>query len=208
MAAKKRSAGTAARPRKGPARRMGPAGSENWTAMLDAADRILRDEGYAALTSRRIAEHLGIKQRLVYYYFKTMDDLIVEMFRRSNIRELQNLRDAAASRRPLAQIWYVGAHAKDSKWITECMALANHVPGLRREVIAFIEESRRIQIEAISKALKHKDIKPALPAAALAIIASSVALSIGREVELGTTSGHAAVMQVIWKYLREFEDER
>jgi AcrR family transcriptional regulator len=186
---------------------MGPAGSENWNAMLDAADKVLREEGYAALTSRRIADHLGIKQRLVYYYFKTMDDLIVEMFRRASIRELESLRNAAASQRPLTQIWYIGAHAKDSKWITECMALANHVPGLRKEVIAFIEESRRVQVEAITSALKKRKVQLAVPPPALAIIGTSVALSIGREAELGTTSGHAAVMEVIWRYLRELDNE-
>ena len=187
-------------------RRMGPAGSENWNAMLDAADRVLREEGYAALTSRRIAERLGIKQRLVYYYFHTMDDLITEMFRRSSVRELESLRLAAASQRPLTQIWYIGTHTKDSSWITECMALAYHVPGLRREVIAFIEESRRIQVEVITAALKKKDVKLTIPPPALAIIATSVALSVGREADLGTTSGHAAVMEVIWRYLRDLDN--
>ena len=48
--------------------------------MLDSAEDILREEGYGALTSRRVAERLGVKQRLVYYYFRTMDDLIAETF--------------------------------------------------------------------------------------------------------------------------------
>jgi len=33
-------------------RRMGPEGSDNWHAMLDGAEAILREEGHAALTSR------------------------------------------------------------------------------------------------------------------------------------------------------------
>ena len=60
-------------------RRMGPAGSENWHAMLDGAEAVLREEGQAALTSRRIAEQIGVKQRLVYYYSSTMDDLIIAL---------------------------------------------------------------------------------------------------------------------------------
>jgi AcrR family transcriptional regulator len=48
-------------------RRMGPPGSDNWHAMLDGAEAILRDEGHAALTSRAVAERIGVKQRLVYY---------------------------------------------------------------------------------------------------------------------------------------------
>lgn len=190
---------------------MGPAGSDNWHAMLDAGEKVLREEGYASLTSRRIAEYLGIKQRLVYYYFKTMNELIVEMFKRLSVRELEGLRAAAASPRPLTEIWYIGAHASDSPVITEFMALANRVPALRTEVIAFIEESRRIQVSALTAALKEKRVQPerdapvALPAAALAVIATSVALSVGREAALGTTSGHAAVMEVIWRFLRKYD---
>ena len=63
-----------------PGRRMGAPGSTNWGMMLDAAEAILCEEGYGALSSRRVAEKAGFKQRLVYYYFRSMDELAVEMF--------------------------------------------------------------------------------------------------------------------------------
>src|SRR6185437_16776645 len=88
-------------------RRMGPAGSTNWNAMLDAAEETLREEGYAALTSRRVGERVGVKQRLVYYYFQTMDDLIIEAFRRLSVREMSWLRSAVSSERPLRNVWDV-----------------------------------------------------------------------------------------------------
>src|SRR3989442_11076547 len=95
-------------------RRMGPPGSDNWHAMLDGAEAILRDEGHAALTSRRVAEQIGVKQRLVYYYFHTMDDLIVETFRRLSDRELNRLRAARESELPLRKIWDVCVHTTDA----------------------------------------------------------------------------------------------
>ena len=189
-------------------RRMGPSGSANWHAMLDAAEDVLREEGYGALTSRRVAERVGIKQRLVYYYFRTMDELIVEMFRRLSVRELESLRVAASSQRPLTEIWQIGIHTNDdSKIISEFMALANHLPALRTEVITFIEEARRIQVAALTAALKKKGAQRYLPASALAIIATSVALSLSREAELGITAGHATVMEVIRRHLRELEHD-
>ena len=205
MVAKKKTGKLTKTAKRHVSRRMGPVGSENWHAMLDSAEKVLREEGYAALTSRRIADQLGIKQRLVYYYFKTMDDLIVAMFRRLSVRELESLRVAAGTPRPLTEIWYVGIHTADSQVIAEFMALANRIPALRTEVIAFIEESRRIQVAAITAAQKKKSVQLSLPPAALAVIATSVALSVGREAELGTNSGHAAVMEVIWRYLRELD---
>ena len=87
-----------------PARRMGQPGAPNWEAMLDGAEAILREEGYGALTSRAVAERIGVKQRLVYYYFHTMDDLIVATFRRLSTRELKRLRDEASGFRPVSAI--------------------------------------------------------------------------------------------------------
>ena len=63
-------------------RRMGPAASPTWHAILDSAADILREEGYAALNARRIAERAGIKRQLVYYYFCDNDDLIIQLFDR------------------------------------------------------------------------------------------------------------------------------
>ncbi|WP_231568425.1 TetR/AcrR family transcriptional regulator [Novosphingobium malaysiense] len=86
-----------------PGRRMGPEGSENWHAMLDGAEAIPREQGHAELTSRSIAERIGVKQRLVYYYFWTMDDLVIALFRRMSGRELARLQDAAGGPRPLGR---------------------------------------------------------------------------------------------------------
>ena len=116
---------------------MGPQGSEVWHTMLDGAEDILREEGHAALTSRRIAERIGVKQRLVYYYFHTMDDLIVALFRRSSERDLARLQEVSAAPKPLQELWEICFHSHDARLISEYMALANRIPDLRAEVIKF-----------------------------------------------------------------------
>ncbi|MCB2077410.1 MAG: TetR/AcrR family transcriptional regulator [Novosphingobium sp.] len=176
---------------------MGPAGSENWHAMLDGAEDILREEGHAELTSRRVAERIGVKQRLIYYYFRTMDDLVVEMFQRSSEREIARLRTAAASEMPMREIWDVCIHTTDARLITEFMALAARIEGLRKEVILFIEESRRIQIEAIASAARRSEAKQAIPPDALALLATSLALSLTREEQIGIDMGHETVRKLV-----------
>ena len=42
---------------------------------MDAAEQLLLEEGYAAVTSRRVGARAGLKPQLVHYYFRTMDDL-------------------------------------------------------------------------------------------------------------------------------------
>lgn len=188
-----------------PARRMGPPGSENWHAMLDGAEVILRDEGHAALTSRRIAEQIGVKQRLIYYYFSTMDELIVQTFHRASERELNRLRSAASAALPLREIWDICLHTTDTRLISEFMALANRIEGLAREVIAFVEESRAIQVEALSAALARSGKNRGAAPAALALIATSLALTLTRETELGITSGHPEALALIESFLSEVE---
>ena len=182
-------------------RRMGPVGSENWSAMLDGAEAILREEGHAALTSRSIAERVGVKQRLVYYYFRTMDELIVALFERMSVRELQRLEDARADEYPLRTIWDICISSTDARLISQFMALANRIEGLRKEVIKFIEASRAIQVELIGAACQRTPGALGLAPEGLAIIATSVARSLARERQLGTTSGHAQIEAMIETFL-------
>src|SRR5579859_1079415 len=105
--------------KKAPSRRMGAKGSDNWHAMLDGAEAILREQGYAALTSRSVAERIGVKQRLVYYYFRTMDELVVETFKRGAEAELERLRKALASRYPIKEVWDVCVRTADTRITSE-----------------------------------------------------------------------------------------
>jgi AcrR family transcriptional regulator len=188
-------------------RRMGTSGSANWAAMLDAAENLLRDEGCAALSSRRVAERVGVKQRLVYYYFRTMDDLIVATFARMAEREMARLNEALRSPRPLREIWSVCIHTADARIVSEFVALANRIPALREHVIAYIAETRRLQEGALQAALDRGAGAPArLPAASLAMLATSTALALNRETDLGIDAGHAGLLSAIDRLLDEFED--
>ena len=184
---------------------MGPAGSENWNAMLDGAETILREEGYGALTSRRVAERVGVKQRLVYYYFRTMEDLIVATFRRLSVRELDRLAQALSSSRPLREIWQVCMHTSDARLVSEFMALANRIDELQTEVIQFIQNSRRLQVEALTAALERRSRKSSIGPGGLALLATSVALALTRESELGIKTGHKDIMTAIETFLAQVE---
>lgn len=184
---------------------MGPVGSATWHLMLDGAEAILREEGYAELTSRRIANKVGIKQQLVYYYFRTMDDLIVEAFRRLSRREIERLEGALESDRPLHEIWNVCVNTSDARLISEFMALANRSEGVRAEVIAFIEQSRRLQAAALARALERRPGASALPPVAITFLATSAALALNREAALGVSLGHAEIEQLIAQSLSAFE---
>lgn len=185
---------------------MGPPGSEVWHTMLNGAEDILRDEGHAELTSRRIAERIGVKQRLVYYYFHTMDDLVVALFRRLSERELKRLRESLQSPQALREIWDTNVGSTDARLISEFMALANRIEDLRSEVVRFIEEARAIEIDAIQSALERRGAHSEISPPALAIIASSVALALTRERQLGISSGHDEVIAMVERFFSTLEN--
>jgi AcrR family transcriptional regulator len=173
--------------------------------MLDCAEDILREEGYGALTSRRVAERLGVKQRLVYYYFRSMDDLIAETFRRLATRELEQLRKALSGTLPLRDIWDVCIHTQDARMVAEFIALANRSDSLRKEVVNFIEQSRKMHVAALKKAALAGDTADCLPPIAIAIFATSAALTLHREAQIGVKMGHHQILNVIRQFIERWE---
>ena len=100
----------------------------------------MRDEGYAAVTSRRVAEQAGLKPQLVHYYFRTMDDLFLEMFRRGadRIQHFHQLRAA----RPVSRCGRCGSSTPtppERRLTMEYIALANHRKTLKAEIARYAE---------------------------------------------------------------------
>ncbi len=186
---------------------MGPKGSEIWVSMLDAAEEILCEDGYGGLTSRNVAERIGVKQRLVYYYFRTMDELIVETFRRLAVREKERLSLALEGGHPLREVWNVYVETTDTRLVSEFMALANRIEPLRLEVKDFIEESRRLQVAALERVLAAGDDGNALATIAAAFFATSAALAMHREAAIGIEAGHDEVRAAIERYIAAIDPD-
>ena len=50
--------------------------------LMDAAERLLYDVGYAGVTTRAVAEEAGVRHGLVHYYFGSMDELLTQTLER------------------------------------------------------------------------------------------------------------------------------
>lgn len=175
-------------------RRFGPQDSATSAAILDATERVLRARGYAAATSRNVAEEAGIRQGLVYYYFKTMDELLLATFKRRTAQGLERLAEHMASAQPVRAIWEELSKKVDGRIVFEFVALANHHDGIRQEVARFIGEARRLQSRAIAEAVSARDVDlgPA-SASALAFVMYAATLVMARESATGITDAHGEV---------------
>jgi AcrR family transcriptional regulator len=185
---------------------MGAAGAPTWHAILDGAEDILREEGYAALNAKRIAERIGIKRQLIYYYFCDTDDLYLELFHRIADRALDHLKSMLDSSRPLRDVWDVGINTFDQTLILEFMALANHNPKVHQAMLEYAEVSRNLQVAALQKVLQGKTMPTIqIPYPALAFIATWVALGVQREAASGINNGHQEVQDLIKSFLDQCE---
>src|SRR5215203_5212255 len=69
-------------------------------ALLDAAERLLVEVGYAGITTRRLAEEAQVNHGLVHYYFGSNENLLVralERFTDGLIERQRELYDSDAS---------------------------------------------------------------------------------------------------------------
>jgi TetR/AcrR family transcriptional regulator, regulator of autoinduction and epiphytic fitness len=159
--------------------------------LIEATAKIMRDEGYAAASSRRVAAEAGVKQALVYYYFPTMDDLFVEVLRTGGEVALANMRDVLTREDPLRALWSINADPRLTALNTEFMALANHRKAIRAELKAFAERVRDIETAAVTVALRANGVDlDEYPPVAISMLVAQIARSLCNESAVGVTLGH------------------
>lgn len=175
-------------------------------ALIDATECLLREEGYAAVSSRRIGAKAGVKGPLIHYYFSSIDDLYLAVFRRIIEAGLVQMEAILASDRPLHALWNFAKDPLRARLTTEFMALANHRPAIRDEIAQVASETRLLQIEGITRYMKSKGIDPPFPIASIPVIMSSVSHLLSLETALGISDGHSETESVVENFLNSLEE--
>ncbi len=187
-------------------RRIGAESSASRGLLLDAALRLMVDEGSAAVTSRRVAAEAGLKPQLVHYYFRTMDELFVAVVRRGAAQNLERQARALSSPQPLRALWELNSDPTGTTLLTELAALANHRKAVRSELAVFAEQFRRQQEEALPAILERCGIGPEIvPPLAAPVILTGLTRIIGVERDLGLTTGHAELRELVERWLDTIE---
>jgi TetR/AcrR family transcriptional regulator len=174
-------------------RRIGAADSKTRVQLLDAAEHLLLDEGYAAVTSRRVGAKAGLKPQLVHYYFRTMDDLFLEVFRRRADGNLAHFERTVATDNSLRALWRLNADPRGAAFMAEFVALANHRKSIRTEIARYAERSRAAQLSALTAALEADGIAPdQVPPIVALLLMTGLSQVLALERGLGVTAGHDA----------------
>ncbi|GAA2550517.1 TetR/AcrR family transcriptional regulator [Mycolicibacterium diernhoferi] len=173
--------------------------------LIEATAKLMRDEGYAAATSRRVAAEAGVKQALVYYYFPTMDDLFVEVLRAGADVSLERMRTALTDDDPLRTLWAINSDSGRTALNTEFMALANHRKAIRTELRAYAERVRDIETAAVAVALRARGIDVhKYPPVAVSMLIAQTARSLCNEDAVGVTLGHDELRALVDRLLDTF----
>lgn len=133
-------------------RRMGPPDASVRIKLLDATELVLGRDGYPAVTSRNVGKEAGVNQKLVFYYFQNMEELVVATFRRRSeafLSELEKLKNAAS---PIRSLWALISD-RSGRLVIEFMAMASRSEALRQEVAAYSARANQLINAALETSL-------------------------------------------------------
>jgi TetR/AcrR family transcriptional regulator len=191
-------------------RRLGSETSKTRVALLDAAEALMLSEGYAAVTSRRVAAEAGLKPQLVHYYFRAMDDLFLALHKRRTAYRLNVQAEALSSDQPLWALWEFCREPRGTTMTMEFVALANHREAIRTEMTASAALFRAEQTKALRKILKRYEVPDAdFPPIVAAVLISSISRHLVIEEEvLELFIGHSETVAYVENFIRNLEGER
>ena len=190
------------------ARRIGGETSVTRALILETTERLIRDDGYASVSTRKVATHAGLKPSLVHYYFPTTDDLYLAVHKRGAARSDEMIEEALNSDDPLRGLWRFFTDTSRTAITLEVMALAMHRPALRAAIVEHSEAMRKRQVAALTRVLGER-LKGAgdCPPAGLALVLAGVGRALVMEGGLGVASGHAEARVLVEQWLGQLLGE-
>jgi AcrR family transcriptional regulator len=174
-------------------------------ALLDAAERLLVDVGYARITTRRLAEEAGVNHGLVHYYFGSNENLLVRALERFTERLIVRQRAMYAAPTPFVDKWRTAMHflvhedlTYEKIWL-ELQALAWNEPALRERLVHVNGEWRAVLTEAFEEPQRELGID--MPLDALVSLVMTFNLGVIVERLGGIDTGHDALIQWIDQWI-------
>ncbi len=187
-------------------RRIGAPDSKTRARLVDAAEQLLLEEGYAAVTSRRVGARAGLKPQLVHYYFRSMDDLFVEVFRRRAEENLARAERAVAASVSLRTLWEINADPRGAAFSIEFVALAKHHKAIRAEIARYAERFRAAQLQALDTALGADGLGESdIPPIVVLMLMTGLSQVLSLERALGVIAGHDETLAFVAGVLDRLE---
>jgi AcrR family transcriptional regulator len=174
-------------------------------ALLDAAERLLVDIGYAGITTRRLAEEAGVNHGLVHYYFGSNENLLVRALERFTDRLIARQRELYEGEGPLIDKWRTAMRYLLSEDVTyekvwaELQALAWNHPEIRERLARVNAEWRTVLTDAFRE--PHRELGIEMPLDALVSLVMTFNIGIMVERLGDIEAGHRELLDWIDQWL-------
>jgi TetR/AcrR family transcriptional regulator len=179
--------------------------------LLDAAERLLVEVGYAGITTRKLGEEAGLNHGLVHYYFGSIENVLVRTLERFTDRQIARQRAMYAADVPFIEKWRTAMRylvsddvAYEKVWY-ELQALAWNRPDLRGRVDRVNSEWRAVLTEAFAEARDRYGIEMPLDALVSLVITFNEGIILERL--SGVEEGHAALLEWIDGWMEAKEEQ-
>jgi TetR/AcrR family transcriptional regulator len=182
------------------ARRKGAENSKTRAQLIRCAVEILRDEGASAVTTRRLAEQVGLGRHIVHYYFGTMDELYVAMIREESVRSEEWVKEAAKTGDAVSLLWDVTRQS--AVIILELTRLALRHPSIAQEYKIYTERYRQAMAAILESYARSHGISFAISPTATALMLQSVAGTVAVEASLDLNLGHDEAEKALLEWLK------
>jgi AcrR family transcriptional regulator len=180
-----------------PTQRIGAENSATRARLLDAAEKLMSEEGYAAVTKRNVARTAGLKPQLVYYYFRTMDNLFLALHQRVVERTLKRMEKALTTKNPVRDLWKIMSDRSAAALEIEFRALANHRKIFRKHMAQAWVLFRKIQIRHLTRYLEERGVGSQAEADPLADFVTNLSAIVCSEKLMGISMGHTQTMAFV-----------
>ena len=175
-------------------------------AILNATETLMVEEGYLAVTSRRVAEQAGLKSQLVHYHFGTMDDLFVAVYERSEKDFLRRHLQALSSANPLRALWELSIHPQRTRLAQELIALSNHKSAIRKITLRVLEQMHAISEAFIARYLEEAGVDcEKYPPIVVSYIINGLSRSLVTGEAMGLSLGRTQVLEFADRFIGELE---
>jgi AcrR family transcriptional regulator len=183
-------------------------------ALLDAAERLLIEDGAEGMTTRRIASEAGVNHGLVHYYFGSVGNLVVATFERFTDRLIARQREMYARESPFIEKWRTAmgymevdlASGYPKIW-AELQAMAYNHPELRESFARVTGEWRAVLREAFAEAAREYDLSPKLVEPFVTLV-MNFSQGMFNERLVGIDEGHKELLAWFDGVLVSFEQGR
>jgi AcrR family transcriptional regulator len=193
-----------------------PARIEATDALLDAAEHLLLEIGYAQITTRRLAERAGVNHGLVHYYFGSMEDLLLRAVERFTDQLIVRQKAMYAAESPFIEKWRQAMAFLDedsesgySKVWLEMQAMGWNNDAVRARLQAVHQLWVDVVTPAFERGLAELGVdRRRYPAKAIVALVVTFNQGIMLERLSGVDSGHGDLLRMVDRMLERLWEEQ